>query len=1002
MNGNIQSKNESRPAPENTIRYEVLTEQEKEKILTLQQAILELVALGHDHKEVIDNLCRLEEQLLPDSVASVMLLDEKQQHLNVFAAPSIPPEGISQLNGLRPGPGAGSCGNVIYRQEPVFVSDILTDSRWVDLLPLATNLGLRACWSMPIYAAGQKIIGTFALTSFEQRTPSLFHRKLLEIGASIIGIVLERNKQADFLRLAAKVFENSGECIIITDAEQSILSVNKTFTEVTGYSSDEVVGTKPDMLNSSLHNAEFFQHISRTLHENGYWQGEIWNRRKDGGIYPLWLGLTAIRADDNQICNYIGIFSDITERKLADEALKIAAYQQLALLNNITDMAWLKDKESRFISVNEPFGEACGLTPQELIGKTDLDIWPLELATAYRKDELEVINTATGKKVEERLQKRDGKISWIETIRSPIFNEIGQVIGTTGVARDITERKLAEDQLRLLAKVFESSSDAIIITDADRSIVTVNSAYTRLTGYTVEEMAGQLLQLSSDEHVTQEFFQEIWQSIDDSGHWHGEIWDHRKDGALYPKWLTVDVLHDKNDLVTHYVAAFSDISERKAAEERIRYLAQHDMLTGLPNRALFTSELVQSIANAKQHHQRLALFFIDLDHFKNINDSLGHHYGDLLLQAIAERLKSRIKGTDSICRQGGDEFILILQDINTPDEVAHIAERLIAVLASPVQLNSHEIAISASIGIALYPEDGDNEETLVKNADAAMYHAKQSGRDQYRFFVKALNDTVHERLTIENGLRKALERNEFELYYQPQLNLTSGAIVGVEALIRWHHPELGLIPPTRFIPIAEDSGLIIPIGDWVLKEACRQAAAWHQAGMTELMMAVNLSAVQFRRGNVEKSIYDALSESGLDPVFLELELTESILIQDTEKVLATVQRLKTLGVKLSIDDFGTGYSSLSYLKRFNVDKLKIDQSFIRNMVDTPSDAAIVHAIIQMANSLNLKTIAEGVEDKDMLAPLRLHRCDEAQGYYFARPMPAAELARYAAEKSSNG
>jgi diguanylate cyclase (GGDEF)-like protein/PAS domain S-box-containing protein len=751
MNHNAKAHNQSCNTQVDTVQYSVLSETEKEQILTLQQAILELVAHGHDHKEIIDNLCRLEEQLLPNSVASVMLLDEKQHCLNVFAAPSIPEEGVRQLNGLRPGPGAGSCGNVIYHKEPVFVTDTLTDDRWVDIRPLAIHFNLMACWSMPIYTEGRKIIGTFALSSFEHRAPSQFHRKLLEIGASIIGIVLERNKQAEFLRLSAKVFESSGECIVITDARQRILSVNSTFTKITGYSSEEVQGQQPGMLNSSLHDPEFFQNMSHTLQENGYWQGEIWDQRKNGNIYPLWLGLTAIRDNNNQISNYIGIFSDI--------------------------------------------------------------------------------------------------------------------------------------------------------------------------------------------------------------------------------------------------------SERKEAEARIRYLAQHDVLTGLPNRTMFTADLVSAIASAKKLQQHLALLFIDLDHFKNINDSLGHHYGDLLLKATAERLKSRLKASDSICRQGGDEFILILQDIITPDEVAHIAERLISVLSTPIQLNEHEVTVSASIGIALYPEDGDNEETLVKNADAAMYHAKQSGRDQYRFFVKSLNDSVHERLTIENGLRKALERNEFELYYQPQINLVSGKMTGVEALIRWHHPEFGMVPPSRFIPVAEDSGMIIPIGDWVLKEACRQAAAWHQNGLEEIMMAVNLSAVQFRRGDMVKSIYAALETSGLDPAYLELELTESILIQDTEKVLATVQQLKALGVKLAIDDFGTGYSSLSYLKRFNVDKLKIDQSFIRNMVNDPSDAAIVHAIIQMASSLKLRTIAEGVEDQSMLAPLRLHHCDEAQGYYFARPMPADELMRYATAKT---
>ena len=693
----------------------------------------------------------------------------------------------------------------------------------------------------------------------------------------------------------------------------------------------------------------------------------------------------------------LSIGRDLTDRKETQLALRESEARYRHLVEVSPEMIAVYSEE-RFLFINEAGAKLLGAShPNEVTG---IPVWrflhpDFHAVTRARTS----LSRQEGEKlppIEEQFIRLDGTPVEVEVQSTSIVYQ-GQP-ALLVLARDITERKQNEDQLRLLAKVFESSTEAIIIADAQRKIITVNAAFTLQTGYTLTEVAGTELILSSEVQSSPEFFQTIWKTTDDADHWQGEVWDHRKDGSLYPKWINIDVLRNNHEQITHYVTTFSDISERKEAEERIRFLAQHDILTGLPNRALFTSELTQAIANAKRQHHQLALFFIDLDHFKNINDSLGHHFGDLLLQEIAERLKSRLKDMDAICRQGGDEFILMLQDITSPDDVAHIAERLIEVLSTPVLLDSHEIAISASIGIALYPEDGDNGETLVKNADAAMYHAKQSGRDQYRFFVKALNDTVHERLTIESGLRKALERKEFELYYQPQINLVSGEMIGVEALIRWHHPEFGMVPPVRFIPIAEDSGLIIPIGDWVLNEACRQAVAWQQAGLTELTMAVNLSAVQFRRGDVEKSINNALQASGLNPALLELELTESILIQDTEKMLATVQRLKSLGVKLSIDDFGTGYSSLSYLKRFNVDKLKIDQSFIRNMVNDPSDAAIVHAIIQMARSLNLKTIAEGVEEQSMLEALQLHQCHEAQGYYFARPMPADELARYAATR----
>jgi diguanylate cyclase (GGDEF)-like protein len=392
----------------------------------------------------------------------------------------------------------------------------------------------------------------------------------------------------------------------------------------------------------------------------------------------------------------------------------------------------------------------------------------------------------------------------------------------------------------------------------------------------------------------------------------------------------------------------------------------------------------------------VALLFLDLDKFKTINDSLGHVIGDGLLKSVSVRLRECLRDTDTLSRQGGDEFLIVLSNARDTESVTLVAEKILERMGEPFAIDHHELSISLSIGIAVYPDDGKDFDTLLKQSDTAMYQAKESGRNTYRFHTEQMNIDAVEHLRMRNGLRHALDHGEFVLHYQPQISLASGAVIGAEALIRWNHPELGMVAPGRFISVAEDSGLIVPIGEWVLREACRQAVAWHKAGLPELLIAVNLSAVQFKRGDVEKSVTQALELSGLNPALLELELTESILIKDTEKVLATVRQLKSLGVKLSIDDFGTGYSSLSYLKRFNVDKLKIDQSFVRDMADDPNDAAIVSAIIQMAKSLNLVTIAEGVEDERQLAQLRLQHCDEAQGYLIARPMPADEFASYMA------
>lgn len=473
-----------------------------------------------------------------------------------------------------------------------------------------------------------------------------------------------------------------------------------------------------------------------------------------------------------------------------------------------------------------------------------------------------------------------------------------------------------------------------------------------------------------------------------------EIRFRRPDKSVLWALMQATPVQNPDNPLTGYIGTFTDISAQKASEQRIEFLAYHDPLTGLPNRLLIRDHYEMALAHADRTGSHAALLVLDLDHFKNINDSLGHPVGDEMLCAVALLLRTCVRETDTISRQGGDEFLVLLADLSSTDDAANIAAKILDQLSRPIALEQHELSISLSIGIGMHPEDGRDFDTLLKKADTAMYHAKESGRNAFHFFTSQMNaDAIHT-LMLRSNLARALERNEFVLYYQPQVDLASGDIIGAEALIRWQHPELGLVPPIQFISIAENSGLIVPIGDWVIQEACRQAAAWRSTGLAELTMAVNLSAIQFKRGNLENTVATALASSGFNPERLELELTESILIQDTENVLNIVQRLKSLGVKLSIDDFGTGYSSLAYLRRLDVDKLKIDQSFVRDLNDDLEDATIVRAIIQMARSLNLRTIAEGVENQLLMDILRRENCDEAQGYHLGRPMPANEFARH--------
>ena len=543
----------------------------------------------------------------------------------------------------------------------------------------------------------------------------------------------------------------------------------------------------------------------------------------------------------------------------------------------------------------------------------------------------------------------------------------------------------AEKQLS--QTIIRSSPFAIYTRDRHGIVTAWNPAAEKLFGWRAEQILGKALPSVpvGKERETLELRERVLggESILDL-----EVQRQKADGRLFDLSTTLAPLNDARGEVSGYLAIAADITARKTAERQVEFLAYRDVLTGLPNRLLLQDRFGQATAHADRAQSKVALLFLDLDNFKTINDSLGHAVGDALLKEVALRLGECVRETDTISRQGGDEFLIVLSDLIGTDAITPVLLKIREQLQAPCVFDGHELSTSASIGVVQYPEDGRDFETLLKKADTAMYRAKDAGRNHYRFFDEQMNVEAVEHLRLKNGLRRALAQGEFELHYQPQFDLVSGRVIGAEALLRWRHPEDGLIPPGRFIPVAEDSGLIVAIGEWVIQEACRQAVAWRAQGLPPLVMAVNLSAMQFRRGELQPTIARALQLTGFDPRLLELELTESILVRDTDNVLASVRQLKQLGLKLSIDDFGTGYSSLSYLKRFDVDKLKIDQGFIRDLASDTDDAAIVRAIIQMAASLGLRTLAEGVEDAATLARLRQFGCDEAQGYHFARPMEA--------------
>jgi len=559
--------------------------------------------------------------------------------------------------------------------------------------------------------------------------------------------------------------------------------------------------------------------------------------------------------------------------------------------------------------------------------------------------------------------------------------------------KEIEDRKEYEKQMILAASVFENTIEGIVITDSEGIIQRVNKAFTTITGFNPEEVIGKNPRiLKSDRHAPA-FYEEMWASLITRGMWEGEIWNRRKSGETYPERLLINVITGSEGKTIHYVALFHDITDIKHSEEQLLYQANYDALTGLPNHQLFNDRLKMALTHAHRNELPLGVLFIDLDDFKNVNDSQGHYFGDLLLKQVAERLTTCCREEDTVARLGGDEFLLLAQFIRKEEPAAtRLAERIAESFKKPFTLEDKQIYVNASIGITIYPNDGNDIETLVKNADVAMYRAKCQGKNQFRLFTDVMHREVMRRIALGNDLRGGLEREEFMVYYQPKVTIQTGVVSGMEALVRWNRLKKEMVPPGEFISLAEDNGVIFPLGEWVLSTACRQAGEFGVACHRDPCVAVNLSVKQFCQENLVAMIRETLNKTGLSPNLLTIEITENIVISDIEATIKTLKLLKELGIHVSIDDFGTGYSSLSYLKKMPLSELKIDKSFVD---DTPDDAdacAIVKTILSLAKSLNLKTVAEGVETKRQLAFLRSEGCDEMQGYLFSKPLPATEMA----------
>lgn len=817
-------------------------------------------------------------------------------------------------------------------------------------------------------------------------------------------------------RFWSEVVRSVPDLLYVHDMQnQQVLFSNHSLGLQLGYSVGELKAMAGDFWEQVLHpddseyywrirnlqkvvgNGLLLESVLRWRHRNGQWH---WFSIREQAL---------ARDERGRVSRLIGVAKDITEQIERNQSLRDSEQRYRLLAESISDVIVSTDDSLALNYVSPSVEAMLGYNAEWVTanGLQGLAANPQQLAGLYLL--LERIRDSLGERDRlERLREElpdqlfvfdclraDGHKIPVELRLVLMWDENGRFEGILGVGRDISQQRRAEKDLRMAATVFEHSTAAILVTDPAGYIVQVNKAFSRVSGYSAGQVLDQLPGMLTADRQQAAHLQYILGQLNQRGSWEGEVWLKRKGGENFPAWVGITAVHDEEGDLVSYVCFFSDISERKASEQRIHRLAYYDALTHLPNRTLFQDRLHSALQHADRHDEWVVLMFLDLDRFKPINDSLGHAAGDRMLKDVAVRLSACVDGDDTVARMGGDEFTLLLQPRATREgalnRAIHVAEQILSSLARPFVLEGREFFVTASIGIALAPQDGSELSQLMKNADTAMYHAKEHGKNNFQFYQADMNASALERLELESDLRHAQEQSQFVLHYQPQFAGDGNRLTGVEALLRWSHPTRGLVPPDEFIPVLEELGLVVQVGEWVLEEACRQLKAWHEEKIRIPKISVNLSARQFAEGDLSARIAAILDRTGLAPACLELELTESILMRDVASAMQTLGNLKRLGLCIAVDDFGTGYSSLNYLKQFPIDVLKIDRSFVDGLPDGEQDAQIARAIIAMAHSLNMMVIAEGVESQAQLDFLREHDCDEVQGFLLGRPMPARQL-----------
>ena len=826
---------------------------------------------------------------------------------------------------------------------------------------------------------------------------------LLLWGAVLRRKVRQRTTQLDRERMRLQVLLQAiPDLVWMKDVNGVYRFCNPMFERYLGHLEAEIVGkTDFDFVEQDIAD-RFHRHDAAAMAtDHPTISEESVTFADDGHQALLETTKTPIRGARGELLGVLGVARDITRHKQTELALQESERRLHTILDSVEAYIYIKDSNYRYQYANRRLRDYYGKTMAEIVGLDDTALFDAQTAAMLRRNDRRVIERGERVAQEEITSgKKPGSRTVNFSVKLPLRDDTGTVYALCGISTDITAQKALESTLRVAATAFESQ-EGMLITDADTVILRINQSFAEMTGYSVDEVVGQTPKMFASHRHDDAFYASLWAAVNTTGNWQGEIWDQRKNGEIFPVWMAITAVKGEDGSVTNYVATHTDITERKTSEEQIRNLAFFDPLTLLPNRRLLADRLHHALATSSRSRREAALLFIDLDHFKTLNDTLGHDKGDLLLQEVARRITACIREGDTVARLGGDEFVVMLENLSgngleAASQAELVGEKVLNALCLPYDLNGREYRSSASIGLTLFNAPENSSEDLMRRADLAMYQAKASGRNNLRFFDPKMQAEVSARAALETDMRRGLAQQQFELHYQPQLD-AQGAVTGAECLVRWRHPQRGLVSPAEFIPLAEDTGLILPLGQWVLETGCRQLHAWAgQPGRSHLSLAVNVSARQFHQDDFVQQVKAALRLTGADSHKLKLELTESLLVTNVDATIAKMLTLKAAGVSFSLDDFGTGYSSLAYLKRLPLDQLKIDQSFVQDILTDSNDATIATMVVALAASLGLDVIAEGVEtiaQRDFLATLG---CHAYQGYLFSRPLPLEGFEQYLA------